>query len=160
MKISPFNPAAGISRNATDNSSASSANSLSGGLAADSIEQQFLNYAKMSPLERMRASILKSMGLSEDDVKNMSPQEQQKVEEVIKEKIREQLDKAQNTKQDGTPGQTAAAPAAGASGRAVPSNIPSLSSSVLAQMISLQANPQSGVNAKGDAASAQKQPEF
>ncbi len=152
MNISPFSPAAGLSRNTTGASNTSSANPLLDTSASDSIEQQFLNYAKMSPIERMRASILKDMNLSESDVASMSPQEQQKVEEIIKEKIKEQLDKMQNGKPDSAPG---SAPAVTADANA-PSSTPSLNSSVLAQMISVQANQQAGMNA----ASARHRDEF
>jgi type IV secretory pathway TrbL component len=40
----------------------------------DDVVQEFMNYAKMDPMERLRANILKSMGLTEDDLKNMSPE--------------------------------------------------------------------------------------
>lgn len=57
------------------------------------VEEQFLAYAKMSPMERMRASILKSMNLTEDDVKSMTPAEQKKIEEKIKELIEQEMEK-------------------------------------------------------------------
>src|ERR1700741_518048 len=53
----------------------------------DSVEEQFLNYARMSPGERMRASILGSMGLTEDDLSAMSAADRQKVEDKIKQMI-------------------------------------------------------------------------
>ena len=42
-----------------------------GGLdtGGDNVVKQFMDYAKMSPMERMREQILKSMGLTEDDLK-------------------------------------------------------------------------------------------
>ncbi len=57
------------------------------------VEEQFLAYAKMSPMERMRASILKDMNLTEDDVKSMSPADQKKLEEKIKELIKQEIEK-------------------------------------------------------------------
>jgi hypothetical protein len=57
------------------------------------VEQEFLKYAHMSPIDRMRANILKSMGLTEDDVKNMPPQQRQAVEQKIKDLIEQQLQK-------------------------------------------------------------------
>jgi TPP-dependent pyruvate/acetoin dehydrogenase alpha subunit len=52
-----------------------------------------MDYAKMSPMERMRDSILKSMGLTEDDLKKMSPEQQkaveQKIEQIIKQKLQQ-----------------------------------------------------------------------
>jgi hypothetical protein len=57
------------------------------------VVQEFLDYAKMDPIARMRASILKSMGLTEDDVKNMSPEQQKAVEQKIAQMIQQQLQK-------------------------------------------------------------------
>jgi hypothetical protein len=59
----------------------------------DSVEQAFLNYAKMSPMERLRANILKSMGLTEDQLKSMPPEQQKAVEQKIEQLIKEQLEK-------------------------------------------------------------------
>jgi hypothetical protein len=57
------------------------------------VVQEFLDYAKMDPIARMRASILKSMGLTEDDVKNMSPEQQKAVEQKIAQMIQQELQK-------------------------------------------------------------------
>jgi hypothetical protein len=57
------------------------------------VVQQFLDYANMDPIQRMRANILKSMGLTEDDLKNMSPEQQKAVEQKIEQLIQEQLKK-------------------------------------------------------------------
>ena len=70
----------------------------SGGLPTDSVEEQFLNYARMSPGERMMASILGSMGLTEDDLKAMSPAERQKVEEKIRQLMEQKIEEAQKQK--------------------------------------------------------------
>jgi hypothetical protein len=58
-----------------------------------SVVQQFLDLAKMNPFDRMRANILKSMGISEKDLANMSPQERQAVEDKIRQMIEQQLKK-------------------------------------------------------------------
>jgi hypothetical protein len=57
------------------------------------IEQEFLKYAQMNPLDRMRANILKSMGLSEADLQNMTPQQRQAVEQKIKDLIEQEFHK-------------------------------------------------------------------
>ena len=57
------------------------------------VVQEFMDYAKMDSMERMRANILKSMGLTEDDLKNMSPEQQKAVEQKIEQLIKEQLQK-------------------------------------------------------------------
>jgi len=57
------------------------------------VVQEFLDYAKMDPMERLRANILKSMGLTEDDLKNMTPEQQKAVEQKIEQIIQQQLQK-------------------------------------------------------------------
>lgn len=77
-----------------DAGTTAAAQSASGGSLGDtSVEQQFLKYAQMSPMDRMRANILKSMGLSEDDLKNMTPEQQKAVEQKIKDLIEQQFEK-------------------------------------------------------------------
>jgi hypothetical protein len=61
--------------------------------SSDDIVQQFLDLAKMNPFDRMRANILKSMGISEQDLANMSPQERQAVEDKIRQMIEQQFKK-------------------------------------------------------------------
>ncbi|HTI66584.1 MAG TPA: hypothetical protein VL460_03435 [Caulobacteraceae bacterium] len=54
----------------------------------------FLNYANETPAQRMRDAILKSMGLSEDDLKAMSPEQRQAVENTIRERIKDAAEEA------------------------------------------------------------------
>jgi hypothetical protein len=65
--------------------------------AGQSAEDKFLAYARMSPADRMRASILSSMGMTEDQLKNMSPEQQkvveQKIEQLIKQAAQKQIEK-------------------------------------------------------------------
>jgi hypothetical protein len=107
MQISPFTPYFGPSpaqttsstgaSNAASGTGATTGNttSPSAGLApkSDDVVQQFMDYAKMSPMERMRAQILKSMGLTEDDLKKMTPEQQKAVEQKIEQLIKQQLQK-------------------------------------------------------------------
>lgn len=58
-----------------------------------SVEADFLKYAKMTPFDRMRAGILKSMNLTEDDLAKMSPDQRKAVEEKIRDAIEKQLEK-------------------------------------------------------------------
>jgi hypothetical protein len=53
-------------------------------------EQKFLEYAKMTPAERMHAAMLAQMGLTEDQFKAMDPAAQQKIEDKIRDMIRQQ----------------------------------------------------------------------
>lgn len=73
------------------------------GSAQESAGQQavddFNAWANMTPAQQMRASILKSMGLTEDDLKNMPPKKREQVEEAIEQKIKDAaLRAAQNGK--------------------------------------------------------------
>jgi hypothetical protein len=61
--------------------------------SGNDVAKEFLDYAKMSPMERMRANILKSMGLTEDDLKKMSPEQQKAVEQKIEQIIKQELQK-------------------------------------------------------------------
>ena len=60
-------------------------------------EQAFNDYAKMTPAQKMRAAILGSMGLTEDQLKAMDPKERQKIEakiqEIMKQKIEQSVEK-------------------------------------------------------------------
>lgn len=55
---------------------------------ASSVEGEFLKYAKMSPLERMRASILKGMKMTEEQLAALPQSERTKIEDQIKEQIK------------------------------------------------------------------------
>ena len=57
------------------------------------VTQEFLDYAKMDPIARMRANILKRMGLTEDQLKAMPPEQQKAIEQKIQELIKQQLEK-------------------------------------------------------------------
>lgn len=54
----------------------------------------FQDYANKTPAQRMRDAILKSMGLSEDDLKAMSPEKRKAVEDAIARKIKERAEEA------------------------------------------------------------------
>jgi hypothetical protein len=58
---------------------------------SQSAVQQFLEYAKMTPAERLHAEMLSQLGLTEDQFKAMSPADQQNVEDKIREMIKKQL---------------------------------------------------------------------
>ena len=61
--------------------------------STDTVEQKFLKYAQMSPMDRLRANILKSMGMSEQDLKNMTPEQRAAVEQKIKVLIEQSFQK-------------------------------------------------------------------
>ena len=61
---------------------------------ASSAVSDFLNYANETPAQRMRDAILKSMGLSENDLKSMSPEKRKAVEDAIAQKIKDAAEEA------------------------------------------------------------------
>ena len=60
---------------------------------AQSAEEKFLAYARMTPAEKMHAALLSQLGLTEEKVKAMSPEQQQKVEEKIRDLIKQAAEK-------------------------------------------------------------------
>ena len=65
-----------------------------GGLSAvpeKSAKDEFMDYAKLTPAQKMRAAMLAKMGVTEEQLKAMSPEERQKIEDQIKKQIKEQV---------------------------------------------------------------------
>jgi hypothetical protein len=58
--------------------------------------QQFMEYANMTPAQRMFASMLGKLGITQDQFNSMTPAEQQKVEDKIRDMIKKQLDNTAN----------------------------------------------------------------
>ena len=79
-----------VSGVSTSAASAQSSTSLSA-KAAKTAAQQFLEYANMTPAERLHAQMLAKLGLTEDQFKAMDPAAQQKIEDKIREMIKEQV---------------------------------------------------------------------
>ena len=92
--LSSPSPAAGSGTGAKASNSASASQD-------NGVVQDFLNYAKESPAERLRASILKSMGLTQDQLDKMPPAQRQAVEKKIEDIIKQKLQQDG----DGKPGQ-------------------------------------------------------
>jgi hypothetical protein len=59
---------------------------------AQTTEEKFLEYAKMTPAKRLHAQMLAELGLTEDQFKAMSPADQQKIEDKIRDMIKKQVD--------------------------------------------------------------------
>lgn len=59
--------------------------------ALGSVQEEFLAYAKMNPVERIRAEYLKSHDLSEEKLASMSPEERQKIEDEIRREIERKI---------------------------------------------------------------------
>jgi hypothetical protein len=59
---------------------------------ASNAREEFEKFAAMSPAERMRAAILQQMGVSEDQLAAMSPDERKAMEDKITNKIKEMVE--------------------------------------------------------------------
>ena len=68
--------------------------SLSASAPASNAREEFEKFAAMSPAERMRASILQQMGVSEDQLAAMSPDERKAMEDKIAAKIKESVEES------------------------------------------------------------------
>ena len=78
----------------------SKSSNLNSDSAQSSVVQQFLAYANMTPGQRMQASMLSQLGLTEQQFQAMSPADQQKIEEKIQDMIKKQMDST-NDKRSG-----------------------------------------------------------
>jgi hypothetical protein len=61
---------------------------------AETAAQKFMDYAHMTPAQRLQAEMMSQLGITEDEFKAMSPADQAKVMDKIREMIKQQ---AQNT---------------------------------------------------------------
>jgi hypothetical protein len=59
---------------------------------AKSAKDEFMDYAKMTPAQKMRAAMLSKLGVTEEQLKAMSPEERKKVEDQIKDMIKQQVE--------------------------------------------------------------------
>jgi hypothetical protein len=92
-------PSAGVSPTSSAAAGASKSSSLNA-KPVPSVVQQFLQYANMTPAERMQADMLSQLGLTEDQFKAMPPAEQQKIEDKIRQMIKQQAEQS-NDKRTG-----------------------------------------------------------
>ncbi|WP_146148824.1 hypothetical protein [Pseudaminobacter soli (ex Li et al. 2025)] len=60
-------------------------------IPSDSVEKDFMKWAKMNPIERLRASILESKGLDESSLKALPSEERAAIEKEIRETIKEKF---------------------------------------------------------------------
>jgi hypothetical protein len=67
-----------------------------------SIEDQFLAEARKSPMQRMREQIMKELGITEEQLNAMPPEEKQAMEDRIRQLIEEKIREAHNAG-DGPP---------------------------------------------------------
>lgn len=60
---------------------------------------EFDKFQSMSPAQKMRAIMLAKLGLTEEQVKAMTPEERKKVEDKIKDMVKQQYAHGDKTKQ-------------------------------------------------------------
>jgi hypothetical protein len=83
--------------------SASATASLATSLAtkpAETAAQKFLDYANMTPAERLQAQMLNQLGITEDQFKAMSPADQQKILDKIREMVKQQVQNSSDKHRD------------------------------------------------------------
>lgn len=61
-------------------------------LGETSAKDEFLKYAAMTPAEKMRAAMLAKLGVTEEELKAMSPEDRKKVEDKLKDMIKQQVE--------------------------------------------------------------------
>jgi hypothetical protein len=82
----------GVSSSSSPLGTPTPTNGLAKSIQAQSPAQQFLQYANMTPAQRLFASMLGKLGITEDQFNAMSPADQQKIEDKIRDMIKKQLD--------------------------------------------------------------------
>ena len=63
-----------------------------------SAEEKFLEYAKMTPAERMHAAMLAQLGITEDQFKAMDSAAKQEIEDKIRDMIKQQAENGGDTR--------------------------------------------------------------
>jgi hypothetical protein len=66
--------------------------------APSAAEQEFTDWAKMTPAQQMRTEILRELGVTQQDADKMSPQDRAKLEDKIKELTKEKVQQATEKK--------------------------------------------------------------
>ena len=61
-------------------------------------KDEFMDYAKLTPAQKMRAAMLAKLGVTEEQLKAMDPKERQKIEDQLKEQIKQQVQNDPNMK--------------------------------------------------------------
>ncbi|HEY1026037.1 MAG TPA: hypothetical protein VGE28_00250 [Pseudomonas sp.] len=68
--------------------------------SGDAALEAFKAYMAMTPAEKIRDGILKEMGLTEEDIEAMSPEQQQAVEEEIAQRMKERAEMQAKSEDD------------------------------------------------------------
>jgi hypothetical protein len=77
---------------------AASSDPLAAAAPAKSAKDEFMDYAKLTPAQKMRAAMLAKLGVTEEQLKAMDPKERQKIEDQLREQIKQQVQNDPNMK--------------------------------------------------------------
>lgn len=83
----------GVSHNPLAQKTASSPSKILSSVRQENqdIVAQFLSYQKLTPEQKVRASFLKEIGLTEEALKNLPPDQQKKIEDEIKQRCKDMI---------------------------------------------------------------------
>jgi hypothetical protein len=73
--------------------SKSSASLAKTNTAPQSAEEKFLDYAKKTPAEKLRASLLAGAGVTEEQLQSMSPDQRKAIEQKIADQVKQAAEK-------------------------------------------------------------------
>jgi hypothetical protein len=90
LSVSGFSSGSSLTSVPTSSSVTKSSTTLTA-KPAETAAQQFEEYAKMTPAQRLHAEMLSQLGLTEDQFKALPPAQQQKINEKIAQMIKQQM---------------------------------------------------------------------
>jgi len=64
-------------------------------------EAQLERYVKQTPAQRMREDLLKKLGVTEEELNQMKPEERKGIEEKLAQLVKEEMEKAQTPQKPG-----------------------------------------------------------
>ncbi|WP_144150131.1 hypothetical protein [Paraburkholderia sp. BCC1885] len=98
MQVS--NPVSSLTGNTSNNAPSNVGGGGSGtGPTFQSLLGQLTNYVNETPQQRMEASILAQLGITPQQLQNMTPAERQKVEDEVKELMKKEIQAQQQQQQ-------------------------------------------------------------
>jgi hypothetical protein len=94
----PTNPILGLlqTRATLDKPDVGANDGLGAPAPTSNAREEFEKFATMSPAERMRASILQQLGVTEDQLAAMTPDQRKAMEQKITDKVREMVEETAN----------------------------------------------------------------
>jgi len=98
LPASSSNSALAKTRATTANGTTTGSTDGSSAVGSKSAKDEFLDYAKLTPAQKMRAAMLSKLKVTEEELKAMPRKERQEIEDQIKELIKQQVLGAENDK--------------------------------------------------------------